>query len=91
MTRVDDMRRQRTRPCAPLVGDVDLGGTQAGVALGGALQLEHQMFAFEQIATLGFAALLVVKFLERVEIHRFAATASATLMPSTAAERMPPA
>ena len=91
MARVDDVCAQRTRPDTALVGNVDLGRPQTRVMLCGALQFEHQMLALEQIAMLRFTAPLVVQFLESVEIPRRAATASATWMPSTAAESMPPA
>ena len=78
------------------LGDIQLAALQQRVLLGGLLQLQHQMLAFHQeVAELG-AVLLLLQLLDVVELHQWPAridlaTASATLMPSTPAERMPPA
>ena len=71
---------------------VDFAGTQPRVVQRGLLQFLHQVLAFhEEVAQLR-AELLLVQLLDVFEFHaRFRATASATLMPSTPADRMPPA
>ena len=67
------------------------------------LQLQNEVFAFDQKKSEFFTAFLLVEFFDIIEFHgltalfdcadsnRDLATTSATLMPSTPAERMPPA
>jgi len=55
-------------------------------------QLENQMFAFHQKTPEFLAEFFLVELADVFELHdRLRATASATLMPSTPAESMPPA
>ena len=66
--------------------------TQPRIAGRRLLQLLHQMLTFQQKAAVLLADFFQMKFLDVFELHdRLFATASATLMPSTPAERMPPA
>src|SRR5690606_404760 len=75
-----------------LVRAVQHAGTQARVASGGLEQLLHGMLPFHQIVTGLFAEFLLVQLAHLLDLHaRLRATASATRMPSTPAERMPPA
>jgi len=71
---------------------VDLAGPQPRIPRRGLLQFLHQVLTFHQeMSELG-AEFFLMKFLDVFEFHaRFRATASATLMPSTPADRMPPA
>ncbi|MDT4812545.1 hypothetical protein FQZ97_455090 [compost metagenome] len=96
------MGLERALPVFVGAGDVQLAALQQRVVQGGLLQFQQQVLALHQeMPELG-AVLLLVEFLDVVEFHRGGAqwlcwdnidlaTASATLMPSTPAERMPPA
>jgi hypothetical protein len=90
------MRLERTLPMLVLARHVEFAGVKLRVLHCRFLQLQHQVFAFDEEVTERFAVLFLVKFFEVVEfqvadsnIDR--ATASATLIPSTPADRMPPA
>src|SRR6478752_10443960 len=86
------MRGERACPVRVLAREVDLAGTQPGIQQCRLLQFLHQMLAFHQEAAQLLAELLVVELLDVLEFHdRLRATASATLIPSTPADRMPPA
>ena len=92
----DHLGLERALPLFMSLGDIQLAALQQRVVLRRLLQLQHQMLAFHQeVAELG-AVLLLLQLLDVVELHQWharidLATASATLMPSTPAERMPPA
>jgi hypothetical protein len=73
-------------------GEIDFARAQAGIMSQRFLQLLHQMLAFQQEVADLLAEFLLMQLLDVFEFHdRLRATASATLMPSTPAERMPPA
>ena len=71
---------------------VDFAVTQPRIVHCGLLQFLHQVLTFhEKVAQLR-AEFLLMQLLDVFEFHaRFRATASATLMPSTPADRIPPA
>ena len=72
--------------------DEDLALAQASIARRGPLELLHEVLAFDDEELQLLAELLFVQLLDVIEFHvRSRATASATLMPSTPAERIPPA
>ena len=71
---------------------VDLAGAQPRIVPGRLLELLYQVLALDDEVAELLAEFLLVQLLEVFEFHVIArATASATLMPSTPAERMPPA
>jgi glucuronate isomerase len=81
--------------------DENARGSKFGSARDGLAEFDHQMLTFGEKATQFLAVLAVTQSFQVVEVHALArrdecalisaATASASLMPSTPAERMPPA
>ena len=101
----DDMSPERALPVLVGRGDIQLAALQLRVMQGRLLQLQQQMLALHQEMTELGAVFFLLKFLDVVEFHQCGAqlpgwlvsdssdlaTASATLMPSTPADRIPPA
>ena len=87
------MRRERARQCSYSLVTIELAFAQPRILHRRLLQLQHQVFAFDQEIAELLAVFLLVQLLDVVEFHvpGSRATASATLMPSTPADRMPPA
>ncbi len=85
-------------------GDIQLASSQQWVAQGGLLQLQHRMLTFDQEIAELLPVSLLMQLFDVVELHggsvprsvgpvlpKDLATASATRIPSTPADRMPPA
>jgi hypothetical protein len=89
---LDHVHRQLARPVRVVARHEDLALPQARIAHRRLLELLHEMLAFDDEMLQLLAEFLLVQPLDVFEFHvRSRATASATLMPSTPADRMPPA
>jgi hypothetical protein len=92
LARTHDLPGQLAGPVRALRGDVHRAGAEPLIARGSSFQFLHQVLAVEQEEAQLLAMLALVQLPDVLDLHaRLRATASATLMPSTAAERMPPA
>src|SRR6185436_11905033 len=92
LLRLHHVHGQRARPVREVAREIDLAAAEALVVLRGLLQFLHQVLALDDEEPQLLAELLLVQLLDVFEFHaRLRATASATLMPSTPADRIPPA
>src|SRR5690606_7229518 len=99
----DNMRFKRAAPMLVRGRHEQLTALPLFILLRGFFQLEHQMLALHQKAAELLAVFFLLQLFNVVAVHACAmracgaspsidcATASAILMPSTPAERMPPA
>src|SRR5690606_28562313 len=89
---IDHLHRQRRGEIRVLARAVQGAGAQADIPVQHLQQLLHRMLALHQEAAALLAVLALLQLAHLVDLHaRFRATASATRMPSTPADRMPPA
>lgn len=86
------MHGQGAGPVGVFGREVHLAGAQPGIAQRRLLQFLHQMLALGEEAAELLAVFPLLQLADLFHFHaRLRATASATLMPSTPAESMPPA
>src|SRR4051812_48692879 len=93
LTGLDHVSHERTAPVFVLPGQIQLAGQELGVVLSRLLQFQHEVLALNEVVTELLAIALLVQLLDVFELHPTSAraTASATLIPSTPADRIPPA